>query len=164
MKTTFVTLSISLLLGIGLATAAFAGPGSPGKGPGATSPERMEAKLQQMEVMLDLTPEQTEQIREVMANAQTEGTALREVQRDNKEKMRELRDAETFDEGAARELARQQADNRVSMMAHQHATRQQIDTILTPEQRDKHEQMRELRKQQRGQQRGQHKAGRRGGN
>ena len=97
-----------------------------------------------------------------MADKQQDRTELREAKQDNHQQMRELLSAEDFDEAAVRELARQQADNRVSMMAQRHETRQQIDAVLTVEQREKHQQLREMRQQHRGQKRGHFKGGQRG--
>lgn len=104
-------------------------------------------RLQRMQLILDLTQEQQERIGAILQTSHARMQPLKQQARLNRQEMQQLKRAATFDETRARELARQQADNRVSMMAQKHSTRQQIDAALTEDQLKKKNQLRELRHQ-----------------
>ena len=109
---------------IGLGTIALAGQ-QPAPGTGQTNPPArmrpatVEARLQRMSERLNLTQDQREKIRPLLE--------------DEVKQMKALRD----------DASLSQADRRAKVREIRQATRQQIDQILTPEQKAKRNEMRQ---------------------
>lgn len=114
--------------------------------------DRLDLRLQRMQVMLDLAPDQQARIRQILQERQRQTVSLRQESEQLHTDLRQLRKAQNFDLARARELASLQADNRVRMMGAQHMARQQIEAVLTPGQLEKHEQVRTLRRHRGNQQ------------
>ena len=121
-----------------------------GHGFGYKGEDQAELRLQQMQLMIDLTQEQQERISKIIDESRTRMEPLREQARVNRQEMQSIKKSASFDESRAREIAYQQADTRVSMMALKHETRQQVDAVLTAQQLEKKNRFRELRQQQSG--------------
>lgn len=98
---------------------------------------------------LELTTQQEEQIQAIIAG-QREATAdLREKVQANRDAMHGIFDQEALDESRLQELTREQAELHTELMIAKHATRTKIDKLLTPEQQQKHAELRQQRRDHR---------------
>jgi protein CpxP len=120
----------------------------------ADGPETFEMRkgrhFDRMAEALDLTPEQREQIKAVRAAEQDKVAPLKEQLRKGREELRVVAEQQPFDEAAVRTLAAGQAEIRTEMIVSHARVRNQIHALLTPEQREKAEQMRSSMKERRG--------------
>jgi protein CpxP len=120
-----------------------------GDGP-ATYDMRKERHFDRMAEALDLTPEQREQIKAIRAAEQDKVAPLKEQLRKGREQLRVAAEQQPFDEAAVRALAADQAEIRTEMIVSHARVKNQIHALLTPEQREKAEQMRSSMKERRG--------------
>jgi protein CpxP len=120
-----------------------------GDGP-ATYDMRKERHFDRMAEALDLTPEQREQIKAIRAAEQDKVAPLKEQLRKGREQLRVVTEQQPFDEAAVRALAADQAEIRTEMIVSHARVKNQIHALLTPEQREKAEQMRSSMKERRG--------------
>ena len=137
------------------ATLVLAGPGGYGRGdcdgngPGAMSTERheerMEHKLEMMTTVLDLTDEQKNQIEALFNQQHQEKQQLREQMRSSRDAMREAKNAKPFNEANFRAKAAMQAELKAEMMVAHAKLKEQIHTLLTPEQQEKSDKLGDLR-------------------
>lgn len=107
--------------------------------------ERMENRLEEMAVILDLTKEQQEKIEELADKNWNERQELRAKMQANRDALREYRSSKEFDVDEFRAKARQQADLKADMMAQREEHRKAVLAVMTPEQQKKAEQLREVR-------------------
>lgn len=141
-------LPLTLLLATLAITPALAKPGQCGKA--CENGEQQATRLEQLKERLDLTTQQEAEIKEILASTKAKNAALREEKRITREELRKLSRAETLDESHLRELVRKQSDQRADMMIAKHATRARINQVLTPEQQEQHEALRQERQERRG--------------
>jgi protein CpxP len=120
-----------------------------GDGP-ATYDMRKERHFDRMAEALDLTPEQREQIKAIRAAEQDKVAPLKEKLQKGREQLRVAAEQQPFDEAAVRALAADQAEIRTEMIVSHARVKNQIHALLTPEQREKAEQMRSSMKERRG--------------
>ena len=107
-------------------------------------------KLEMFKVALDLTEQQEVEIQQII-DAQREMTEpLREQVRANRVAIREVMDQETLNEAQLETLMHEQSKLHTEMMVGKHATKAKIDQVLTPEQQQKHQELRDVRKERRG--------------
>ena len=99
---------------------------------------------------LDLTPEQREQIQAIRAAEQEKVAPLRQQMKEGREQLHAVIVKQPFDEAAVRTLAAGQAEIRTEMIVSHARVKNQIHALLTPEQREKAEQMRSSMKERRG--------------
>ncbi len=99
---------------------------------------------------LDVTDEQITQIEGILENARPQFESLGEQLRTQGEAWREANDPAVFDEAAARQFAESQAALRADMMVQHMQTRAAVLSILTPEQREALEQIKNDRQGRRG--------------
>lgn len=155
-KTTLITpLLIGLLLSTGIAIASPGGQGGRHwtdscnrNGQGMTDvqhAERMEQRLEKMAVILDLTEQQQEQLKNVFAKNWQDHQAMRAELQASRNALREDQQAATFNEADFRAKAQKHADLTTEMMVQRARTKQQVFAILTPEQQQKAEELRGLR-------------------
>lgn len=125
------------------------GPGSCG-GPGGyrgAGPDGVEqrgffgAGMQRMAVILDLSSEQQEQIKEMQARHWEAREQLREKLWSSRDDFRGGPLSEEFDADAYREQVRKHADLKAEMMIQRAESHQAMLDILTEEQRDKFQQL-----------------------
>jgi len=98
---------------------------------------RSERHFDRLAEVLDLTAEQQEQIKSIRAAEREKDAPLRQQLREEREKMRALIASHPFDEAAVRSLAAGQAETRTELIVSHARVRNQIDALLTPEQREK---------------------------
>jgi protein CpxP len=138
------TLALALLLISLIVAPAFAQGngwgGSTGNGPTGEHLERLSQ-------LLDLTPDQKADIKEIVAENRQRFSAQREAQRTNRQEVRELVAAETLNEARLRELLQEETEVRIDRMVATHTMRNQINQVLTPEQQEKHQALRQMRSQ-----------------
>lgn len=91
--------------------------------------------LDRMSNRLDLTDDQRAQVEEIVASTRPEMNELREAMKENRVRLDELKQQETFDEDRIRELAGKQGELKAEMMVLRAGQRNQINAILTDEQR-----------------------------
>lgn len=103
--------------------------------------------MQRLQVMLDLSTDQQQQINRILAEREQQLETLHQQCRELQQQLQQLGEAESFDRKKAEQLAAEQAGLKVTKLATKHQARQQIDAVLTPEQRSKHNQLRELKPQ-----------------
>ncbi len=149
-----------LILTFSAALATFAVAGGPGKGVEfhKSGIPRSEGHLERMSVMLDLTKEQKTRIAEILETSRQTTAQTREQVRTDREALRSTQRANAYDQEKVREMAHRLADSRVEMMQERHHIRQQIDAVLTPDQLQKKNEMRELHDQRRSQRHARHQA------
>ena len=141
-------LTLALLLATLAITPAFAKPGQYGKG--CENGEQLATRLEQLKERLDLTAQQETEIKEILSTSKERNEALREEKRTTRKELQDISRAETLDESRLRELVRKQSDQRADMMIAKHTTRTRINQILTPEQQEQHEALRQQRQERRG--------------
>lgn len=113
------------------------GPGNglcgcaPGNAAGDDSPY-----LQRMTKVLDLTDAQQASIKKIHAAERETTAALRAKKRENREALRQAEVAQPFDESAVRALAEQRGNLETELTIAKARVRNQVDAILTPEQRE----------------------------
>lgn len=105
--------------------------------------------------VLELTPEQQEQIKSIRAAEEEKVAPLREQLREGRKQLRTAIESQPFNEAAVRTLAKSQAAIRTELIVSRARVQSQIHALLTPEQRTLAEKLRPLMKQRRGP-RGQH--------
>ena len=104
--------------------------------------------MERLKVALDLTEQQQADIQQIINQQREKVQPVREQAQLNRDGIRELMDQENLDEAKLQALMQEQSKLRTEMMIERHATRAKIDQVLTPEQRQKHEELRELRQGQ----------------
>ncbi|MEA3544152.1 MAG: Spy/CpxP family protein refolding chaperone [Thermodesulfobacteriota bacterium] len=120
------------------------------KGQGITQEqhaERMENHLGKMAIILDLTDQQKDQVKNLLENKWRDRQSARAEMLASRENLREYRQGKEFNETEFRTKAQKHADFKTEMMVQRAKTKQQIFAILTPEQQQKAENLRELRGQ-----------------
>jgi Spy/CpxP family protein refolding chaperone len=120
-----------------------------GDGP-ATYDMRKERHFDRMAEALDLTPEQREQIKAIRAAEQEKVEPLRQQMQEGREQLRAVAEQQPFDEAAVRTLAAGQAEIRTEMIVSHARVRNQINALLTPEQREQAEKLGLFMKERRG--------------
>jgi protein CpxP len=144
-KKFFITTAILMAVAAGLATSALAQ--RPGRGFGRHSGWM----LKHMTKELNLTDAQQTQIKGIMAEEKSKIGPLRQQLRQN-EQAQNANINGTFNETQARAFAGKQAQLMTDLMVEKQRTRSQIFAVLTPEQRQKAQQLmqeRQQRKQER---------------
>lgn len=100
--------------------------------------------------VLDLTPEQQEQIKAIRSAEREKVEPLRQQLLEGRDKLCLLIEASPFDEAAVRSLAASQADIRTEMIVSRARVQNRINALLTPEQRELAEKLRPFMKEGRG--------------
>jgi periplasmic protein CpxP/Spy len=155
MKSNFTTAVLIIMLAIGgtLASKALAfrgdGDGRPGHSRGFPA-EQHRGRMEAMAQVLDLTTDQQQQIKAILATIREANRPIREQLQDNKRAMRTVAKTEPLNREAIRSLAIEGGKLRAELMISRVATRKQIDALLTPEQRELKEKIRPLLKQRFG--------------
>jgi len=117
---------------------ALAGPGSwfcksgPGDGP----------RMDRMAVILDLSEDQQDRIRAIREAGRRQAAPLLKTLAEERDQLRALTHADTFDEAAVRALAERHAATRSELIVIRARTRNQVHAVLTPEQRTLAEKLR----------------------
>jgi protein CpxP len=91
--------------------------------------------LARMTEVLNLSPEQQEKIKAIMAEHRNKVAPLRQSLDENRDKLRQAAKADTFDEAAVRSLAASQSAAKTELMVERARMKNQIHAVLTPEQR-----------------------------
>lgn len=139
-KKFFITTAILMAVAAGLATSALAQ--RPGRGFGHHSGWM----LKHMAKELNLTDAQQTQIKGIMADGKTRTKPLRQQLRQN-EQAENANINGTFNESQARAFAGKQAQIMSDLMVEKQRTRSQVYAVLTPEQRQKAQQLMQERQQ-----------------
>ena len=111
---------------------------------------RKERHFDRMAEALDLTPEQREQIKAIQAAEREKVEPLRQQMQEGREQLRAVAEQQPFDEAAVRTLAAGQAEIRTEMIVSHARVRNQINALLTPEQREQAEKLGLFMKERRG--------------
>ncbi|WP_051689630.1 Spy/CpxP family protein refolding chaperone [Pelobacter seleniigenes] len=125
------------------------GPGARGAGMGAPMTyeqhqQRASQRLERMAVVLDLTADQKQQLADLFDQQWKAHQALRDKMLAGRAEMNSYRSADTFNEAEFRAIAQKQADLRTEMMVQRAKMQQAVSSILTPEQRVKADQLKEM--------------------
>lgn len=141
-------LAIGLSTGFGVqaATAFNAGFEDDSAGMRAGRGHRQE----RMAEVLGLSAEQQQQMAALREEGQNAMQPLQDALAANREKVRALVNAESFDENAVRSLAAEEATTRTELLVARTRMQQQIHALLTPEQRALAERLNPLMKGHRG--------------
>lgn len=155
MKTQLTTVVLIIMLAIGgtLATRALAYHGDGdrrsddcGKGYGKQHLDRFE----KMARVLDLTEVQQQQIKVILDASREANRPTREKLRANKSALRTAVKSEPLDQQQIRGLVASGAELKADLLIRRAETRQQVDAILTPEQRELREKIGPLFKHRHG--------------
>lgn len=106
--------------------------------------QRQQGQQQRMAVILDLSEEQQQQLQTLWQERQQKQQALRTEMQASREKLREVSRANNADEAIIRAAVQEHAELKTRMMVDGTNHRQQMAAVLTPEQQQKFEQLREL--------------------
>jgi Ca-activated chloride channel family protein len=107
--------------------------------------QRQETQHQKMAVILDLNDSQQQQLQTLRGQRQQQQQALRTEMQSSRNQLRELARANDADEAKISAAAQKHAELKTRMMVDGAKHRQQIAAVLTPEQQQKFEQLRELK-------------------
>ena len=154
-KTTVIsTLVIGMLLSGGTAFAwqggghHMKGDGVKGqRGAGMTQEqhqERMESRLEKMGIILDLTDQQKKKLQALAEKNWQSRQSMRSEMQASREAFRSYKQGKEYNAAEFRALAQKHADLKTEMMVEKAEARQQRLAILTPEQQQKAEELREL--------------------
>jgi protein CpxP len=125
---------------------SFAGAGT-GKGCDGDKRGGMGGKhFEKMAQALSLTAEQKAQIEAVRAGENEKIAPLRQQMRETREELRQISQAVPFDEAAVGALATRQAETQAQLLVAQARLHSQITAILTPEQRELRDTLRQQKK------------------
>lgn len=142
--------AIILVVAAGMAGTVLAqGPGR-GFGPGAGFGRHSGWMLRHMTKELNLTADQQTQIKSIMQAQKAKVQPLMQQLRQN-EQAQNANITGTFDEAQARTFAGQQAQLMTDLIVERQRTKSQIYAVLTPEQRQKAQQLLQERQQKRQQ-------------
>ncbi|MFO7766194.1 MAG: Spy/CpxP family protein refolding chaperone [Pelovirga sp.] len=154
-KTTLISLLVVSLLITG--TQAFGWPGgaesrggqdcTPRTGQRMTDELRQQRQGQQQErmaVILELSEEQQQQMQNLRDQRHQQQATLREEMQASRDQLRTVARDGDLDEAGIRAAVQEHADLKAQMMVEGAKHRQQIASILTPEQQQKMEQLRNL--------------------
>jgi Spy/CpxP family protein refolding chaperone len=103
-----------------------------------------------MATALELTEDQRSQIRTIWTSEREQIAPLRQQMRQNRRQIHQAALAVPFDEAAVRTLAAAQAEARTEMIVAHARVKNQVHAVLTPEQREKAEQLWHERKRGEG--------------
>ena len=142
-KTPLITVLLITTLLMG--GTAFAWHGERGNRGQMMTIEQHENRLERMAVILDLSDDQKNQIKELSTAQWQERQADRAKLQTSRDALRVSGQAQNFNEADFRAKAQQHANLRTEMMVDRAKLRQQVDAILTPEQQQKAEKLREMR-------------------
>ena len=145
-KSILTTLGIVAISGA-LAAVNPAAARGPCEGGGLFAPS---FKIARMTRHLDLNDEQRVQVRAILDSTRPEADRFAESMLENREAMRQLRQSGTFDEAQVREIAEQRGELIVDMSVLKARVHSQIHAILTPEQRERMQEMRVRNRRPRG--------------
>jgi Spy/CpxP family protein refolding chaperone len=166
MKTSTKTLLLATVVAGGIAAAGVhaAPPGTGcGYGPGATGmgphgmgfggpgmghgPHRMEpeARIEHMADILDLTKEQRDKVRAIVDKSTPQTCELRDKMTDNRKQLHTLMQQGNAKEADVRKLADAQGKLLADMIVQRTKVRNEINAVLSPEQREKLQQRFEQR-------------------
>lgn len=150
------TITTLLLATLMITSSAFAWPGyRDGKGSGDCNRregrmnyeqhvDRMVNRLERMAVILDLSAEQKTTLEELNSKHFQDRQVLRSKMEKGRDELQAYRFSDKFDEKEFRALAQQHADLKTEMMVQGAKHRQDILAVLTPEQREKADKLREM--------------------
>jgi periplasmic protein CpxP/Spy len=127
-----------LVLAVGVVVATAGPHGRRGGGPGGFG-----FPLEYMTDALNLTETQQGQIKAIMESEKPNFKALHEQQRNFRKQMDEVTKGGAFDEAKVRSLAQQQSQSFVEMAVTRARVKSKIWSVLTTEQRQKAEQMKQ---------------------
>ncbi|MGE4579816.1 MAG: Spy/CpxP family protein refolding chaperone [Desulfuromonadales bacterium] len=102
-----------------------------------------------MAAKLNLTSEQQAQIKAIVEAERERIAPLREQMREQRTQLQAAMKAQPFDENTVRLLAASQAEARTEMIVHRARVQNQINTVLTEEQREQAEKLRASKKDRR---------------
>ena len=107
--------------------------------------QRQQFQQERMAVILDLSEEQKQQMQTLRDQRQQQQLSLRTEMQTSRNQLREVARASDADEAGIRAAVQEHAELKTRMMVEGAKHRQQVASILTPEQQQKHEQLRNLR-------------------
>ncbi len=147
-----------LMVGLLLAgTHAFGWSGGPGlrgcqdgqrlsqRMPDGQRLESRQLQQEKMAVILDLSEEQQQQLQNLREQRWQQQQALRTEMQASRDKLRDVARANDADEASIRAAVQEHAEVKTRMMVAGANHRQQIAAVLTPEQQQKFEQLRDLK-------------------
>ena len=141
MKRAILTTAIAAMIaGTALSGTAFAKGGFGGKG-GFGSESAIEHVIR----ALDLDDAQRTEVRRILDEARPQARAIADTMRDSHEQVSALTKADVLDETALRNLADAQGDAIAAAMVARVQVMHQIRAVLTPEQLEKMDEMRDRR-------------------
>ena len=103
-----------------------------------------------MAAKLNLSSEQQAQIKAIVETERERMAPLREQMREQRDQLQAAMKAQPFDENTLRQLAASQAEARTEMMVHRAQVRNQINAVLTEEQREQADKLRAAKQDRRG--------------
>jgi|LGOV01.1.fsa_nt_gb Spy/CpxP family protein refolding chaperone len=100
--------------------------------------------LKMLAIALDFTDEQKAQVKEIVSAKREKMQALRQQKRDAQQQRRSLMESDRFDEVVFRAQAEKVAALRIELMVNRAKTRQAIFAVMTAEQQEKAQKMKQV--------------------
>jgi protein CpxP len=159
MKKSYLAITVLLAALVGVLVCNPPTATASGDGPKGDRGERHERfgdrQMARMTEVLGLSADQQEQIKAITAEHRNKVAPLRQTLDENRSQLRQAAHAGDFDEAAVRTLAGNQAAAQTELIVERARMQNQIQSLLTPEQREKAEKMRS----EKGHGRGHHHGG-----
>lgn len=126
--------------GGGCGYGAYGAGYGPGMGPRGAAMDPA-ARVERLAFRLNLSAEQREQVRAILDRAEPQTAALREQLNDNRQQLQALMRQGGASESEIRKLAEAQGRLKADLMVNRAQVRSAISAVLTPEQRERFQQM-----------------------
>lgn len=140
-----IALMAATLIGGTLPAHAFDGPFEGCDGPRAEHTMNTQKRIDRMAKELKLTPSQKDQVGAIMKAEQQQVEPLRQKMGEGHKQIQAVVDAATFDESAVRAIAAEQAKTMTELLLSRTRAMNQVNALLTPEQRELAQKLRESR-------------------
>lgn len=140
-----IALMAATLIGGTLPALAFDGSFEGCGAPRAEHKMNPQKRIDRMAILLKLSPSQKEQIGAIMKAEQEQNEPLRQKMGEGHKQIKAVVDATTYDEAAVRALAAEQATIRTELLVSRTRAMNQVNALLTPEQRELAQKLRDSR-------------------
>ncbi len=140
-----IALMAATFIGGTLPAQAFDGPFEGCDGPRGEHKMNPQKRIDRMAKVLKLNATQKEQIGAIMKAEQEQAEPLRQKMAEGHKQIQAVVNAATFDESAVRAIAAEQAKTRTELLVSRTRAMSQVNALLTPEQRELAQRLRESR-------------------
>ncbi|MDA8413931.1 MAG: Spy/CpxP family protein refolding chaperone [Desulfobacteraceae bacterium] len=149
---TSMALVVAIVTGGAFSAQAFDGPFEGCDGPRAEHTMNPQKRIDRMAKVLKLSTAQKEQVGAIMKAEQEQVEPLRQKMAEGHKRIQAVVNAATYDESAVRAMAAEQAAIRTELLVSRTRAMNQVNALLTPEQRELAQHLRDSRPGKHGRQ------------